>query len=184
MTFRQSYSKQERWKTGHVKGWFQAGKNENWFSARSPHMGAKKKLVARILKSEPLISKSKPLFFCPLKNPFENSLKNADVFRLTYSAPGGHGIFHFRAAGVCRYSCRICGRRVKSNARHIVPCRALFVIFSRRFPPKPCRAVPGSRSVLFAGLQRCRRRASYFLSSSLLNSSSVTLLCSSVIMPL
>ena len=116
--------------------------------------------------------------------PFENSLKNADVFRLTYSAPGGHGIFHFRAAGVCRYSFRICGRRVKSNARHIVPCRALFGIFSGRFPPKPCQAVPGSRSVLFAGLHRRRRHASYFLSSSLLNSSSVTLLCSSVIMPL
>ncbi len=30
-------------------------------------MGAKKKLVARILKSEPLILKSKPLIFCPLK---------------------------------------------------------------------------------------------------------------------
>ena len=30
-------------------------------------MGAKKKLVARISKSEPLILKSKPLIFCPLK---------------------------------------------------------------------------------------------------------------------
>ena len=128
--------------------------------------------------------KKQATIFLPSENPFENSLKNADVFRLTYSAPGGHGVFHFRAAGVCRYSFRICGRWVKSNARHIIPCRALFVIFSGRFPPKPCQAVTGSRSVLFAGLQRCRRRASYFLSSSLLNSSSVTLLCSSVIMPL
>ena len=50
MTFRQSYSKQERWKTGHVKKRFQAGKNENWFSARSPHMGAKKKYKAHISK--------------------------------------------------------------------------------------------------------------------------------------
>ena len=30
-------------------------------------MGARKKLVARISKSEPLILKSKPLIFCPLK---------------------------------------------------------------------------------------------------------------------
>ena len=42
-------------------------KIENWFSERLPRMGAKKKLVARILKSEPLILKSKPLIFCPLK---------------------------------------------------------------------------------------------------------------------
>ena len=42
-------------------------KNENWFSVCLSHMGAKKKLVARILKSEPLILKSKPLIFCPLK---------------------------------------------------------------------------------------------------------------------
>ena len=30
-------------------------------------MGTRKKLVARISKSEPLILKSKPLIFCPLK---------------------------------------------------------------------------------------------------------------------
>ena len=153
------------------------------FSAFTPH-GSKEKIQGTYFKICLTYFKISQTYFPPTENPFENSLKNADVFRLTYSAPGGYGVFHFRAAGVCRYSCRIFGRRVKSNARHIVPCRALFVIFSGRFPPKPCQAVTGSRSVLFAGLQRCRRRASYFLSSSLLNSSSVTLLCSSVIMPL
>ena len=42
-------------------------KIENWFSVIKTHTGVKKKLVARILKSEPLILKSKPLIFCPLK---------------------------------------------------------------------------------------------------------------------
>ena len=42
---------------------FQVRKIENWFSERLPHMGDKKKLVARISKSEPLILKSKPLIF-------------------------------------------------------------------------------------------------------------------------
>ena len=41
--------------------------NGNWFSERLPHMGERKKLVARISKSEPLILKSKPLIFCSLK---------------------------------------------------------------------------------------------------------------------
>ncbi len=40
-------------------------------------MGAKKKLVARILKSEPLILKSKPLIF----HPAETALKHAPKMR-------------------------------------------------------------------------------------------------------
>ena len=55
-------------------------KIENWFSERLPRMGAKKKLVARILKSEPLILKSKPLIFCPLKTRSKNLLLEADIF--------------------------------------------------------------------------------------------------------
>ena len=39
------------------------------------HMGAKKKLVARISKSEPLILKSKPLIFCPMKTRLKIVLK-------------------------------------------------------------------------------------------------------------
>ena len=46
---------------------FQVWKSENWFSACFTHMGAKKKLVARISKSEPLILKSKPLIFSLLQ---------------------------------------------------------------------------------------------------------------------
>jgi hypothetical protein len=38
-------------------------------------MGAKKKLVARISKSEPLILKSKPLIFFPLKTRFKTTPK-------------------------------------------------------------------------------------------------------------
>jgi hypothetical protein len=38
-------------------------------------MGAKKKLVARILKSEPLILKSKPLIFCPVKTRLKTGAK-------------------------------------------------------------------------------------------------------------
>ena len=38
-------------------------------------MGAKKKLVARISKSEPLILKSKPLIFSPLKTRSKNVAK-------------------------------------------------------------------------------------------------------------
>ena len=56
-----------RRKTGAGKRAFQVRKIENWFSERLPRMGARKKLVARISKSEPLILKSKPLIFCPLK---------------------------------------------------------------------------------------------------------------------
>jgi hypothetical protein len=54
---------------------FPCPENENWFSARLPHIGAKKKLVARILKSEPLILKSKPLIFRPLKTRSKNARK-------------------------------------------------------------------------------------------------------------
>ena len=50
----------------------------NWFSERLPQMGERKKLVARISKSEPLILKSKPLIFLPHENPFENRPGNAD----------------------------------------------------------------------------------------------------------
>ena len=50
-----------------AKPTFPVRKNENLFSMRLPHIGARKKLVARISKSEPLILKSKPLIFCPLK---------------------------------------------------------------------------------------------------------------------
>ena len=60
------------------KGRFRARKDENWFSARLPHLGERKKLVARILKSEPLILKSKPLIFCPLKTRPETGAKKAD----------------------------------------------------------------------------------------------------------
>ena len=55
------------WKTCAAKRAFRVLKIENWFSVYLPRMGAKKKLVARILKSEPLILKSKPLIFCPVK---------------------------------------------------------------------------------------------------------------------
>ena len=54
---------------------FQVRKIENWFSERLPHMGDKKKLVARISKSEPLILKSKPLIFCPQKTRFKTTPK-------------------------------------------------------------------------------------------------------------
>ena len=50
----------------------------NWFSERLPHMGERKKLVARISKSEPLILKSKPLIFCPLKTRPKTGAKKAD----------------------------------------------------------------------------------------------------------
>ena len=50
-------------------------KSENWFSAVLAHMGAKKKLVARILKSEPLILKSKPLIFHPVETALKHALK-------------------------------------------------------------------------------------------------------------
>ena len=56
-----------RRKNGAGKRAFQVRKSENWFSERLPRMGAKKKLVARISKSEPLILKSKPLIFHPVK---------------------------------------------------------------------------------------------------------------------
>ena len=55
-------------------------KNENRFSALFTRMGAKKKLVARILKSEPLILKSKPLIFCPLKNCLKN-VRKLQIFK-------------------------------------------------------------------------------------------------------
>ena len=55
------------WKNRAGKRAFSGRKSENWFSERLPRMGAKKKLVARISKSEPLILKSKPLIFCPVK---------------------------------------------------------------------------------------------------------------------
>ena len=54
--------------------------NENWFSARKPHMGARKKLVARISKSEPLILKSKPLIFRPLKTRLKTGGAESGVF--------------------------------------------------------------------------------------------------------
>ena len=66
-SFRRNSSRLNRWKTRAEKRAFQVLKIENWFSERLPRMGEKKKLVARILKSEPLILKSKPLIFCPLK---------------------------------------------------------------------------------------------------------------------
>ena len=51
-------------------------------------MGAKKKLVARILKSEPLILKSKPLIFRPLKTRSKNTRKT--------QTKNTHGFFQFQ----------------------------------------------------------------------------------------
>ena len=50
--------------TAHDKS---TGRRPAFSFTRGKGFGAKKKLVARILKSEPLILKSKPLIFCPLK---------------------------------------------------------------------------------------------------------------------
>ena len=58
-------------------------------------MGAKKKLVARILKSEPLILKSKPLIFCPVKTRLKTGTKtqiNSDAC-----------FFVFKAVPFCKY---------------------------------------------------------------------------------
>ena len=55
-------------------------KDENCVSVFYTRMGAKKKLMARISKYEPLILKSKPLIFCPLKTRSKNLLLEADIF--------------------------------------------------------------------------------------------------------
>ena len=74
-SFRRNSSRLNRWKTRAEKRAFQVRKIENWFSERLPRMGEKKKLVARILKSEPLILKSKPLIFHPVETALKHSPK-------------------------------------------------------------------------------------------------------------
>ena len=65
-------------------------KIENWFSERLPRMGAKKKLVARILKSEPLILKSKPLIFCVPETRLKTVRKTrTNKARTVAAVPGG-----------------------------------------------------------------------------------------------
>ena len=72
-------------------------------------MGAKKKLVARISKSEPLILKSKPLIFHPLKTCYGNArkmqtktdcaLNSACCCRINAEQPGGKRCLHIAVKG-------------------------------------------------------------------------------------
>ena len=77
-------------KTGIGKRHFEAGKIENSFSLLFTHVGARKKLMARISKSEPLILKSKPLIFCSLKTPSHQPETNGyAVNRISAELAGG-----------------------------------------------------------------------------------------------
>ena len=80
-------------------------------------MGEKKKLVARILKSEPLILKSKPLIFHPVETALKHALKMRTKRRHAPGQPVHSSNKHANRPDSCR--CRrdacaeVIGRRIK-----------------------------------------------------------------------
>ena len=138
------------WKIFVLKRRFPVRKNENWFSAHLPHVGAKKKLVARISKSEPLILKSKPLIFCPLKT----TLKHAPKMRTKRRHRSRHRALHHlrRVYAVARAALAGAPARLARRGMRRYVRRALHLLArnaERHSPP---------RHVLPAGVLRCVRR--------------------------
>ena len=99
------------------------GKNASGFRAVSTCVPRGEKLVARILKSGPLILKSEPLIFSLLRGVC-NRLKNSSRLR------GGECVFYYlfavcRGAGVLLYTKRSSGFvKLRAYARRIALCTA------------------------------------------------------------